>query len=72
MDQAVLQLGATTVPIYPTITGPEYEYVLKHSESKYCFISDAGIFEKLTVKNTMLEGIYSFEDVEGAPLGICF
>lgn len=67
MDQAVLQLGATTVPIYPTITGPEYEYVLKHSESKYCFISDAEIFEKLKAveKNTMLEGIYAFEDVKG-------
>jgi len=67
MDQAVLQLGATTVPIYPTITGPEYEYVLTHSESRFCFISDAEIFEKLTkvAKNTMLEGIYSFEEVKG-------
>ena len=67
MDQAVLQLGATTVPIYPTITGPEYEYVLTHSESRFCFISDAEIFEKLTkvAKNTMLEGIYSFEEVNG-------
>ena len=67
MDQAILQLGATTVPIYPTITGPEYEYVLTHSESRFCFISDAGIFEKLTLvaKNTQLEGIYSFEDVKG-------
>ncbi len=67
MDQAILQLGATTVPIYPTITGPEYEYVLTHSESRFCFISDEGIFEKLTTvaKNTMLEGIYSFEDVKG-------
>ena len=65
MDQAVLQLGATTVPIYPTITGPEYEYVLKHSESKYCFISDAGIFEKLKARKNTLEGIYSFEDIKG-------
>ena len=67
MDQAVLQLGATTVPIYPTITGPEYEYVLTHSESRFCFISDAEIFEKLNVvaKNTILEGIYSFEEVKG-------
>ncbi len=67
MDQAVLQLGATTVPIYPTITGPEYEYVLTHSESRFCFISDAEIFEKLNqvAKNTMLEGIYSFEEVKG-------
>ena len=67
MDQAILQLGATTVPIYPTITGPEYEYVLTHSESRFCFISDAEIFEKLTkvAKNTMLEGIYSFEEMKG-------
>ena len=67
MDQAVLQLGATTVPVYPTITGPEYEYVLTHSESRFCFISDAEIFEKLNIvaKNTMLEGIYSFEEVKG-------
>ena len=67
MDQAVLQLGATTVPIYPTITGPEYEYVLTHSESRFCFISDAEIFEKLNkvAKNTMLEGIFSFEEVKG-------
>ena len=67
MDQAILQLGATTVPIYPTITGPEYEYVLTHSESRFCFISDAEIFEKLTkvAKNTILEGIYSFEEVKG-------
>ncbi|MGB1449771.1 MAG: AMP-dependent synthetase/ligase [Flavobacteriaceae bacterium] len=67
MDQAILQLGATTVPIYPTITGPEYEYVLSHSESRFCFISDEGIYEKLKAveKNTQLEGIFSFEDIEG-------
>jgi long-chain acyl-CoA synthetase len=65
MDQAILQLGATTVPIYPTISASEYEYVLDHSESKMCFISDVEIFEKLkTIQgNTSLEGVYSFEDV---------
>jgi long-chain acyl-CoA synthetase len=65
MVQAILQLGATTVPIYPTISASEYEYVLNHSESKMCFISDVEIFEKLkTIQgNTSLEGVYSFEDV---------
>ena len=65
MDQAILQLGATTVPIYPTISASEYEYVLNHSESKMCFISDVELFEKLkTIQgNTSLEGVYSFEDV---------
>lgn len=67
MDLAILQIGGTTVPIYPTISSSEYEYVLSHSESKYCFISDAEIFEKLkkVEKNTALEGVYSFEDVAG-------
>lgn len=67
MDLGVLQLGAVTVPIYPTITAPEYEYVLNHSESQYCFVSDVDVFEKLnSVKdNTSLKGIYSFDDIKG-------
>ena len=67
IDTGLLAIGAVNVPIYPTITGPEYEYVLTHSESRFCFNSDAEIFEKLTkvAKNTMLEGIYSFEEVKG-------
>lgn len=67
MDQAVLQLGATTVPIYPTISAAEYEYVLNHSESRMCFISDAEIFEKLkTIQSkTALEGVYGFEEIKG-------
>ena len=54
MDLGILQLGAVTVPIYPTITGLEYEYVLNHSESQYCFISDVEILEKL---NTVIKNI---------------
>ncbi|MGB2172032.1 MAG: AMP-dependent synthetase/ligase [Flavobacteriaceae bacterium] len=67
MDQAILQLGGTTVPIYPTISAAEYEYVLNHSESRLCFISDNDIFEKLNSiqANTSLEGVYSFEPVKG-------
>ena len=65
-DIGILQLGAQDVPIYPTISAAEYEYVLNHSESRMCFISDAEIFEKLkTIEgNTSLEGVYSFEDVK--------
>ena len=40
MDLAILQIGAITVPIYPTITAKDYEYILNHSESILCFISD--------------------------------
>ncbi len=66
MDLGILQLGAVTVPIYPTITGPEYQYVLNHSESQYCFISDAEILEKLnTVRKDIpkLKEVYSFDSI---------
>ena len=68
IDIGVLQTGAQTVPIYPTITAEDYEYILNHCEAKYCFISDDVIFQKIkSVKNnlTFLKEIYSFTEIEG-------
>ena len=66
VDNSVLQIGAVTVPIYPTISRNEFKYVLNHSESKICFVSDKYIFDKVNqIKNkTKLEKIYSFEEFE--------
>ena len=68
-DNSILQIGAVTVPIYPTISKNEFQYVLNHSESKICFVSDKEIFEKVNqIKNkTKLEKIYSFEEFENFP-----
>ena len=40
MDIGILQIGAQNVPIYPTISELDYEYILNHCEAKYCFISE--------------------------------
>ena len=66
-DIGVLQIGAQTVPIYPTISKEDYEYVLNHSEATYCFVSDTSILEKLNqVKGkTKLKGVYTFDDING-------
>jgi long-chain acyl-CoA synthetase len=45
MDIGILQTGAQNVPIYPTITEDDYEYILNHSE-QYFFVSDAEILQK--------------------------
>ncbi|MFD1064209.1 AMP-dependent synthetase/ligase [Winogradskyella litorisediminis] len=67
MDIGTLQIGATNVPIYPTICAEDYEYVLNHSESIYCFISDEEVLEKVNkIKaNTKLKEVYSFDHIEG-------
>ncbi|NNL33793.1 MAG: long-chain fatty acid--CoA ligase [Flavobacteriaceae bacterium] len=67
VDIGILQIGAQNVPIYPTICKEDYEYILNHSESTYCFVSDTGILEKLNAikQNTQLKNIYTFEDIQG-------
>jgi len=67
-DIGVLQTGAQNVPIYPTISAEDYEYILNHSESKYCFISDSEVFEKIqAIKHNVptLQEIYSYNDIPG-------
>ncbi len=67
MDVGVLQIGAQNVPIYPTITADDYAYVLNHSESKYCFVSDAALYKKAkeaSAKVPSLKEIYCFEEIE--------
>jgi long-chain acyl-CoA synthetase len=33
MDIGILQTGAQNIPIYPTITEDDYEYILNHPEA---------------------------------------
>ena len=65
-DIGILQTGAQSVPIYPTISKEDYEYVLNHSEATYCFVSDLSILEKLNqVKDqTKLKRVFTFDDIK--------
>ena len=68
MDVGILQVGAQNVPIYPTISETDYEYILNHCEAKYCFVSDSEVLEKINriKKNAPnLIEIYSFNEIEG-------
>ena len=68
MDIGVLQIAAQTVPIYPTISEDDYEYILNHSEAKYCFVSDEEVLRKVNLikdKVPHLKEVYSFNTIEG-------
>ena len=66
-DIGILQIGAQNVPIYPTISKEDYEYVLNHSEATYCFASDESVLEKLNQikENTSLKAVFTFDDIKG-------
>lgn len=67
MDIGVLQIGAQNVPIYPTISEEDYEYVLNHSEAKYCFVSCDEVLQKVLAisgKLNKLEDVFSFDQLQ--------
>lgn len=54
--------------MYPTISAEDYEYILNHSESKYVFVSDDEVYEKLkSIKANVptLKEVYSYNDISG-------
>ena len=59
-DIGILQTGAQDVPIYPTITQEDYEYVLNHSEAKYCFVSCKEVLSKI---NAIKHNVPTLKDI---------
>lgn len=70
MDAAILQVGAVDVPIYPTMTEDDYEYIMNHAGLTYCFVSNEDLFHKVNrVKDKVSSLIktFTFEPVADAP-----
>ncbi|MDW8851760.1 long-chain fatty acid--CoA ligase [Flavobacterium sp. MMLR14_040] len=69
MDIGILQTGAQNVPIYPTIAEEDYEYILNHSGSIYCFVSDTEVLQKVNaIKANVptLKEVFTFDEIAGA------
>ncbi|MEH0154858.1 long-chain fatty acid--CoA ligase [Limibacter armeniacum] len=68
-DLALQQIGAVSVPMYPTITVEDYRYIFDHAEVKMIFVSNEDIFRKAKKAAeglSFIKEIYSYEKVEGA------
>ncbi|MEE1898087.1 AMP-dependent synthetase/ligase [Flavobacterium rakeshii] len=66
-DIGILQTGAQNVPIYPTISEEDQEYILNHSGATHCIVSDQELYDKvMSIKDkTQLKEVYSFNDIPG-------
>ncbi len=68
LDMAIMQIGAISIPIYPTISQDDYRYILNHAEMKVIFIEGKDLRRKLEpvlpeVKT--LKDIYLFDEEDG-------
>lgn len=64
IDLALQQIGAISVPMYPTITSEDYSYIFDHAEVKMIFVGDQTIFDK-AIQVAGDRKIYSFDHLEG-------
>ncbi len=64
VDFALQQIGAVSVPMYPTITSDDYAYIFDHAEVKMIFVGDQTIYSKAAeVAGDRV--IYSFDQLDG-------
>jgi long-chain acyl-CoA synthetase len=67
-DLGISQIGAISVPVYPTISADEYAYILGHAEPKIVFVSDNALYEKIKPIIDSSPGkceIYSYNRING-------
>jgi len=65
IDLALQQIGAISVPMYPTISSEDYAYIFGHASVKMIFAGDQTIFEKAK-EAAKGQDIFTFDKLNGA------
>jgi len=69
VDLGMMQVGAISVPVYPTISEAEYKFIFNDAGVKVAFVSDGGLHEKLQrIRQEVpsLRDVFTFDRVAGA------
>ncbi len=68
LDLAISQIGAINVPVYPTISPAEYEYIFNDAGVKLAFVGGDDLYDKVQkAKGSVesLQDIYTFDRQQG-------
>ncbi|WBO84562.1 AMP-dependent synthetase/ligase [Hymenobacter yonginensis] len=69
-DFGIAQLGATSVPMYPSITVEDYKYIFTDAGVKAVFVSDKKLYDKVKEATEGLDipaqNVFTFDEVAGA------
>jgi len=69
-DLGMAMLGVVHVPVFTSLSTPEYEHIIRDSGAKMVLVSDAKLHRTVepAVKETGSNiGLYTFDEIEGAP-----
>ncbi|SEK74585.1 AMP-dependent synthetase/ligase [Parapedobacter koreensis] len=69
-DFAISQLGAATVPLYPTLSDQDLSFIISDAAVKLILLSNADLHKKITgalQANNLTIPIYTFDPVDGVP-----
>lgn len=69
-DLAIQYIGAIGIPMYPTISIREYEYIMNESEVKVCFVGMDDLYDKVSAAQanvSHLKTIICFDRQGGRP-----
>jgi long-chain acyl-CoA synthetase len=67
MDMGIAQAGLVHVPVYPTISSAEQEYILNHCEARVLFVSDLSLLKKVKKvlkKIPSVMAVYTFNETD--------
>jgi long-chain acyl-CoA synthetase len=69
LDLALLFIGAIHVPMYPTISPREYNFILKDAGAIACFVGEGDLLQKVETARKdcpEFQSIFTFENTESA------
>lgn len=69
IDFGIQQVGAISVPIYPTLTIEDFQYIFHEAEVRFVFVGDATLFRKLidvVATAPTVEEMFTFDAVKSA------
>ncbi len=69
LDIGIQQIGAIHVPIYPTISDKDYQYILFHAEVKLIFVAGEEMYKR--IQNILpniptIKAVYTFKNLNGS------
>lgn len=67
-DMGIAQIGAASVPMYPTITEADYKFILNDSGAKVIFLADESLLAKVNSVRAdvpSLQHIFTFNKIAG-------